>query len=186
MKKEKKQKTPPTISKKSVKPVPSASKSKDKTVINEVLSSDSFSTKKIKARRYKSTTLAPPKKQLVSRSLPNTRRKTTTSTKPPAKKSSAHIDPTPISPPSSQASSEDDPLVSQAHSFRYFSEKSPKDIEYLNARVFRAERKLNPAMFVKYGIDKVLKEKHLCNTLTQVFSYNENMIREFYANLSVS
>lgn len=36
----------------------------------------------------------------------------------------------------------------------------------------------------KYGLDKLLREKHLWTTLTHLFPYNKNVIREFYANIS--
>lgn len=41
-------------------------------------------------------------------------------------------------------------------------------------------------MFVKYGIDKLLKERQLWSTLTQVFPYNKNVVRRLYANLTSS
>lgn len=41
-------------------------------------------------------------------------------------------------------------------------------------------------MFVTYGIDKLLKERNLWSSLTQVFPYNQHVVREFYTNLSDS
>lgn len=41
-------------------------------------------------------------------------------------------------------------------------------------------------MFIKFGIDKLLRERHLGSTLTHVYPYNQNVVREFYANLSIA
>lgn len=77
-------------------------------------------------------------------------------------------------------------MVSQAHSYRYFEDKSPSDVGVLNSREFRSERKVNPSLSIIYGVDKLLKERHLWSTPTNVFPYNQNVVREFYANLSAS
>lgn len=77
-------------------------------------------------------------------------------------------------------------MVRQTHLFRYFTEKSHEDVPVLNSREFRAERKVNPTMFVKYEVDIFLKKRKLWASFIQVFPYNQNVFREFYANMSES
>lgn len=98
----------------------------------------------MRTRRQKSTDPAPPKKRLVSRSPPHTRKKITTTFKLAGKKPAARVDPSLTSPPSSQASLKGSLMVSQAHSFMFFTNKTPKQVVDLNSKDFRSERKVIP------------------------------------------
>lgn len=61
-------------------------------------------------------------------------------------------------------------MVSQAHFYRYFQDISPSDVGILNSREFRSERKVNPFLFITYGVDKLLKERQLRLTPTNVLT----------------
>lgn len=166
----------PAASPKSVRNI---STSKAKIRGDVVLSSSASSTtKKQKERRYKCTAPAPLKKHLAPRASPNSKKQAPAG-KSLTSKSQKNVgdSPTPMS------SLGETVFVLMVHSIRYVSALSSKDVERLYSREIRAEKKVNPTMFVTYGLDVLLKEIHLWSSLTNVFPFNENVVREFYANL---
>lgn len=137
---------------------------------DDLSSYDSSTTKKRNSHRYKSTALAPQKKPLTPRMSPKSSKKA--SGKAPATKSRKHVGQSSTPTLTSTGESVSMMMTHEAHSTRFVSKLDHEALLVLKSKEFRSEKRVNPTMFIKYGLDLLLKERHLWFTLTNVFPYN--------------